>query len=46
MKIEWLVADVMAVGSLYIAEHAIWETMFGWALFANLGRICGRGATL
>ena len=31
MKIEWLSTDVTAVGSPDRAEHAIFESDFGWA---------------
>ena len=50
MKIEWLIADVTAVGSLDTAERGIFEGDFGWALFWPIqaifvvGRpLCGLG---
>ena len=45
MKIDWLVADVTAVGSLDRAERAILGVILG-VFFANLGHICSPGATL
>ena len=48
MKINWLFANVTAVGAPDRAEHAThFLGDFDWAIFlANSGRICGRGATL
>ena len=43
---EWLVTDVTAVGSPDRAGRAILGCDFGWEFFVNLGRICGRGATV
>ena len=36
MKIKWLVADIPAVESPYIAERAIFGGDFGWALFSPI----------
>ena len=46
IKIEWLVANVTAVGSTDRAEPAILEMILAWYFLANSGRICGGGATL
>ena len=47
MKIEWLVADVIAIVSPDRGERAILEVILAKRLFlANSGRICGRRATL
>ena len=46
MKIEWLVANVTAVGSPDRAKRAILEVILVGRFLANLGCICGRGATL
>ena len=46
MKIEWLDADVTAVGSPDRAEHAILEVVLAEHFFVNSGCICGREATL
>ena len=46
MKIEWLVANVTAVRSPDIAEHAILEVILPEHFFANSVHICGQGATL
>ena len=45
LKIEWLVADVRAVGFPDRAERAIWGVILAGYCFANLGRICGQGTT-
>ena len=53
MKIEWLIADVTAVGSLDTAERGIFEGDFGWALFWPIqaifvvgGPLCGLGTPI
>ena len=46
VKIEWLISNVMAVGSPDIAERAILGLIFAGRCFKNSGCICGRGATL
>ena len=46
MKIEWLVANVTAVGSPDRAKRAILEVILAGSFLANSGRICGWGATL
>ena len=47
MTLEWLVTDITALRSPDTAESAISGGDFGWANFlANLGRICGEGATI
>ena len=46
MKIEWLIADVTAVGSPDKAEYAILGVILARHFFANSGRLCCRGATL
>ena len=50
MKIEWLVADVTAVGSLDRAKHAIFRTDVCWAcilliqvMFVVREPLCGVG---
>ena len=41
MKLEWLIADIPAVGSSIRAENAIfWVNL---VFFAYLGHFCGRG---
>ena len=42
MKIEWLVADVTAVGSLGRVERAILGRILTGCVLANTGHICGR----
>ena len=46
MEIEWLVIDVTAIGSPDKAECTILGMILAWPFLANLGCICGRGATL
>ena len=46
MKIEWLVANVIAVGSFGRAERAILGVIVAGRAFVNPGRICVQGATL
>ena len=46
MKIEWLVADVTAVGCLDRAKRAILGCVWLGVCLANSGHFCGRGATL
>ena len=46
MKIEWLVTDVTAVGSLDRAECAILGVILAEVFFVNPGHFCGRGTTL
>ena len=46
MKIKWFVVNETAVGSPDTAEHAILRVILAVRFLANLGRICGRGATL
>ena len=43
---EWLVANVTAVGSPDRAEQTILGVILAMRVFANSGRICSRGATL
>ena len=46
MKIEWLVADVTAVGSPDRVERAILGVILDGLFLTNSGQICGQGATL
>ena len=46
MKIEWLVANMRAVGSLDRDEHAILGVIVAGHYLANPGYIYGQGATL
>ena len=46
MKIEWLVADVTAVGSLDRAERAILGPIVAGRVFVQSRPFCGGGATL
>ena len=46
MKVEWLVTDVTAVGSLGRAERAIFGVILAGLFLANSDRICDQGATL
>ena len=41
---EWLAADVTAVGPPDRAERAILGVVLAWRLYDQLSRICGRGA--
>ena len=45
MKIEWLVADMTAIGSPDRAECASWGRFWLGVFLANPGLFCGRGAT-
>ena len=46
MKIEWLVTNVIVVGSPEKAERAVLEVGFVGQFLANSGNFCDRGTTL
>ena len=46
MKTEWLSTNMAAVGSPDREERAILGVILTVQFLANLGRICGQGATL
>ena len=46
MKMEWLIADVMAAGSPDTAEHVILEVIVAGLFLVNPGGFCGGGYTL
>ena len=46
MKIEWLAAKVIAVGSPDITERAIFGVILAGCFLVNSGRICSQGAIL